>query len=363
MDLCLSCKACTAECPSNVNLAKLKAEFQHAYYADRPRPLGHHLLRHVRGLSAVAARFAGPLNWVGRRPFLRGLMESVTGVDRRRSLPHLHRDHFRRWFSQRRTAAGGRRTGFVPPSAFPLPPSPRRVILLDDCFTTYQEPHIGRAAVELLERLGYAVELAGLCCGRAHISKGFLADARRLARDGIARLHRAAADGVPILGLEPSCLLTLADEWPELVPGPAAKAVAGAAELAEAWVGRAIGDTRMSLAPQPGAAVFHPHCHQRALVGPAGTADALRRVPGLAVTTLDAGCCGMAGAFGYEKEHYDLSVRIAELGVLPAVQAHPDALLVATGTSCRHQLRDLTGRHPVHPVEVLAAALPPVPAL
>jgi Fe-S oxidoreductase len=119
----------------------------------------------------------------------------------------------------------------------------------------------------------------------------------------------------------------------------------------------------MSLAPQPGAAVFHPHCHQRALVGPAGTADALRRVPGLAVTTLDAGCCGMAGAFGYEKEHYDLSVRIAELGVLPAVQAHPDALLVATGTSCRHQLRDLTGRHPVHPVEVLAAALPPVPAL
>ncbi|MFO0852589.1 MAG: heterodisulfide reductase-related iron-sulfur binding cluster [Gemmataceae bacterium] len=212
-----------------------------------------------------------------------------------------------------------------------------------------------------MERLGYTVELAGVCCGRAHISKGFLTDARRLARDGIARLRQAAADGVPVLGLEPSCLLTLADEWPELVPGPAAKAVAGVAELAEVWIGRAIRDSGLSLEPHAGAAVFHPHCHQRALVGPGGTAEALGLVPGLSVTTLDAGCCGMAGAFGYEKEHYDLSVRIAELGVLPAVARHPDAMLVATGTSCRHQLRDLTGRHPAHPVEVLAAALPAGP--
>ena len=188
------------------------------------------------------------------------------------------------------------------------------------------------------------------------LSKGFLTDARELARDGIAKLDRYAAAGVPILGLEPSCIMALADEWPELVPGPAAKRVAAAAEMADGWLARQVHDNGLSLdiAPHAGEALLHPHCHQKALVGSKGTTDALRLVPGLDVTVLDAGCCGMAGAFGYEKQHYDVSVKIANLELIPAVTANPAATVIATGTSCRHQIRDLTGRVALHPLEVMA---------
>jgi len=346
MDLCLSCKACKSECPSNVDVAKLKAEFLQAYYARRARPLGHLLVKNVHRLSPLAARFAGLNNWFARRGWVRGAMEGLAGIDRRRSLPELHRDHFRRWFRKRVPAAT---------------PSANRVVLLDDCFTTYQEPQIGRAAVTLLERAGYSVELAGICCGRAMLSKGFLTDARKLARDGIAKLDRYASAGVPILGLEPSCILSLSDEWPELVPGPAAKRVATAAEMADGWLARQVSDCGLSLevASLAGKALLHPHCHQKALGAATGTADALKLVRGLDVTVLDAGCCGMAGAFGYEKSHYDISVRIANLELVPAVTANPTATVVATGTSCRHQIRDLTGRVALHPLEVLAGATKP----
>src|SRR5262249_30979438 len=150
----------------------------------------------------------------------------------------------------------------------------------------------------------------------------------------------------PILGLEPSCLLTLADEWPELVPGTAARRVAAAAELVEGWLARQIGDNGLSFEspPMDGRVLFHGHCHQKALVGVSGTVNALKLVPGLDVQVLDAGCCGMAGAFGYEKEHYVISVAIANLALAPALAAAPEAMIVANGTSCRHQIRDLTGR-------------------
>ncbi|MFO0797398.1 MAG: FAD-linked oxidase C-terminal domain-containing protein [Gemmataceae bacterium] len=345
MDLCLSCKACKSECPSNVDVAKLKAEFLHAYYARRVRPLGHRLVKHVHQLSPLAARFAGVGNWLARQRWVRGVLENLAGIDRRRSLPELHREHFRAWFARRTSS-----------SAIPASSDPKRVVLLDDCFTTFQEPDIGRAAVGLLERAGFAVELAGVCCGRAMISKGYLGDARRLAQQGVAKLDRYAAAGVPVLGLEPSCLLTLADEWPELVPGVAAKRVAAAAHLAETWLAPRLRHSGMSLVAEPGKVLFHGHCHQKALVGTAGTAAALRLVPHQDVTVLDAGCCGMAGAFGYEREHYDVSVAVANLALLPALNADPGATVVATGTSCRHQVRDLTGRRAWHPLEVLAAA-------
>jgi FAD/FMN-containing dehydrogenase/Fe-S oxidoreductase len=361
MDLCLSCKACKSECPSNVDVAKLKAEFLQAYYARRVRPLGHFAARHIHRLSPLASRFAGLNNWLSRRRWVRGAMEGLAGIDRRRSLPEWHRDNFRRWFSRARSAECGVRNekqeaGSVSSTPHSALRTPRSVVLLDDCFTTFQEPNIGRAAVTLLERAGYTVELAGVCCGRAMLSKGFLTDARRLARDGIARLDQYASAGVPILGLEPSCILSLADEWPELVPGPAAKRVAGAAEMADGWLVRQVRDNGLSLdiAPRPGKAVLHPHCHQKALVGSKGTVEALKLARGLDVTVLDAGCCGMAGMFGYEKEHYDVSVKIAGLELVPAVSANPAATVIATGTSCRHQIRDLTGRVALHPLEVLA---------
>jgi FAD/FMN-containing dehydrogenase/Fe-S oxidoreductase len=356
MDLCLSCKACKSECPANVDLAKLKAEFLQAFYAKRPRPLGHLLVKNIHRLSPLAAPFAGLSNWLARRPWIRRALESAAGIDRRRSLPELHSEHFRKWFEKRKKAQ-------------PTPGS-RSVVLLDDCFTTFQEPQIGRAAIKLLEKAGYAVELAGVCCGRAMISKGFLTDARRLAQEGVATLDKYAAAGVPILGLEPSCILTLMDEWPELVPGSAAKRVAGVAEMAEGWLARQVSDNGLSLElsspaertgggspPISRKVLFHTHCHQKALVGSKGSVSALKLIPTLDVATLDAGCCGMAGAFGYEKEHYDLSVQIANLALVPAVTAEPNAVVVATGTSCRHQIRDLTGRNALHPLEVLSEEL------
>jgi Fe-S oxidoreductase len=161
--------------------------------------------------------------------------------------------------------------------------------------------------------------------------------------------------------LEPSCLLTLADEWPELVPGPETKRIAAAAKLADGWLAEQVkaGRCALDLRPRPGKCLLHGHCHQKALVGVGGSVAALRLVPGLEVVALDAGCCGMAGSFGFEKEHFDLSVKIAGLQLLPALAGAAGALVTATGTSCRHQIKDLAGRRALHPLEVLAEQIPP----
>jgi len=284
------------------------------------------------------------VNWLQRRRSLRWLMEKFGGIDRRRSLPRLYRKHFRRWFARHRPAPNAGQYG--------------RVMLLDDCFTTFNEPGIGKAAVNVLEHAGYAVELAGLtCCCRPMISKGFLHEARELIQMQVIALTRRLVDGVPLLGLEPSCLLTLADEWPELVPE--ARAIAQAAELADGWLAGKVreGCSDLKLSPRAEKCLLHGHCHQKALVGTAGTEAALHLIPELEVTVLDSGCCGMAGSFGFEKEHYDLSVAIAQLALLPALEAEPETLVVAPGTSCRHQIKDLARRRALHPMELLADQL------
>jgi FAD/FMN-containing dehydrogenase/Fe-S oxidoreductase len=343
LDLCLMCKACKAECPSNVDMAKLKAEFLHLHYQGRLRPPGHWMMGHIHRLNVLGSAAAPLVNWLQESRPVRWLLEKFAGIDRRRSLPQLHADHFRRWLARHRpvSPAGSRGT----------------VLLLDDCFTTYNEPAVGRAAVRVLEAAGYRALPAGLaCCGRALVSKGFLPQARELIQAQAAGLAARLGDATPILGLEPSCLLTLVDEWPELVPGPATRRVAAAARLADAWLAE-VGGAKLSLKPQPGEFLLHGHCHQRALLGVAGTSAALRLIPELRLTVLESGCCGMAGSFGYEKEHYDLSVAIANLELLPALKARPEATVVAPGTSCRHQVRDLAGRPALHPLEVLAGAL------
>ncbi len=352
MDLCLMCKACKSECPSNVDLAKLKAEVMNLRYQDRPRPLLHRLLSRLHRLNRWGALAAPLVNVVQTNRLARWVMHHFVGIDRRRSLPPLHFDHFRSWFT--RHAAGQQ----VPGSALP-------VILLDDCFTTFNEPVIGQAAVRVLEGTGHRVELAGLaCCGRTLISKGFLTEARQFIHEQAPRLAARLATGQPILGLEPSCLLTLVDEWPELVPGPATSAIAKAAHLADGWLAEQVRAGRCDLDfthhPSPRAAqqaVLHGHCHQKALVGTGGTGALLKLIPGLDVRVLDTGCCGMAGSFGFETEHYDLSVQIAQLDLLPALAKQPNAIVVAPGTSCRHQIHDLAGRRALHPLVLLADAL------
>jgi FAD/FMN-containing dehydrogenase/Fe-S oxidoreductase len=354
LDLCLMCKACKSECPSNVDMAKLKAEFLELHYRGRSRPLGQRVMARIHRLNPLGAMAAPLVNWLQKRGVLRWLLEKTAGIDRRRSLPDLHGDHFRRWFARHQKRMSARRGDDAATRAGVS------VLLLDDCFTTFNEPAIGRSAVAVLERAGCSVELAGLtCCGRAMISKGFLTEARDLIQAQLPHLLPRLADGVPLLGLEPSCLLTLADEWPELLPCPETRQVAAAAQLAEAWLAGEIRARRcqLRLRPRREKCVVHGHCHQKALVGMSGTTAALRLVPGLEVVPLDTGCCGMAGSFGFEKEHYDLSVAIAELDLLPALRAEPDALVVAPGTSCRHQIKDLASRRALHPLEVVAAAL------
>jgi FAD/FMN-containing dehydrogenase/Fe-S oxidoreductase len=346
LDLCLMCKACKSECPSHVDLAKLKAEFLQIYYADRPRPLGHQLLARIHQVNRLGSRFAASVNWLQKRASARWLLEKATGIDRRRSLPRLHGRHFRRWFARHVPAASAGSRG--------------RVILLDDCFNTFQDPAIGQAAVRVLERAGYKIDLADLtCCCRPMISKGFLAESRSLIQSQATALSRRLDDDTPILGLEPSCVLTLVDEWPELLPGPATKRIARAAELAESWLAAEVnaGRCKLPLEPRMEKCLLHGHCHQKAVCGTGGTVAALQLIPRIAIEILDAGCCGMAGSFGYEKEHYDLSVAIANLELLPALAAQPDALVVAPGTSCRHQIHDLAHRKALHPLELIERTL------
>jgi FAD/FMN-containing dehydrogenase/Fe-S oxidoreductase len=346
LDLCLMCKACKSECPSNVDMAKLKAEFLHFYYKGRLRPPGQRLLANIHQLNRLAAPLAPLVNLLQRSRLVRWLLEKTAGIDRRRSLPKLWARHFRRWFRRHQPTTAAGRAG--------------RVLLLDDCWSTYNEPHIGRAAVNVLEKAGYHVELAGLaCCGRPMISKGFLALAQQLIQTQAPRLAARLADGTPILGLEPSCLLTLADEWPDLAPGIDTLRIARAAELADHWLARQAreGALRLNLRRRDEQCVLHGHCHQKALVGAGGSAAALALIPGLDVQLLETGCCGMAGSFGFEREHYDLSVQIAKLDLLPALAAQPAALVVAPGTSCRHQIKDLAQRQAWHPLEVLEKQL------
>ncbi|HEV3116152.1 MAG TPA: FAD-linked oxidase C-terminal domain-containing protein, partial [Gemmataceae bacterium] len=346
LDLCLMCKACKSECPSNVDMAKLKSEFLHFYYKGRPRPIRDVLMARIHLLNRLGAQAAPVVNWLQERGLARWFMERAGGIDRRRSLPPLHFHHFRRWFARHKPAPAAGRAG--------------KVILLDDCFTTFNEPQIGQAAVRLLERAGYKVELAGLtCCGRAMISKGFLHQARQLVQAQAARLARRVADGTPVLGLEPSCLLTLADEWTDLLPGRASRAIAAAVHLADGFLAAQAenGQSALSFTSREQKCLVHGHCHQKALRGAGDTAAALRLVPGLQPVLLDAGCCGMAGSFGFEREHYDISVAIANLALAPALAADPDAIVVAPGTSCRHQIKDVTGRRALHPLEVLEQAL------
>ncbi|MFI5458326.1 MAG: FAD-binding and (Fe-S)-binding domain-containing protein [Isosphaerales bacterium] len=345
LDLCLQCKACKTECPSKVDMAKLKAEVLHQHYQNRPRPLSHLLLGQIFRLNPIAAATAPLANWAVRSPAFKWLLEKVAGIDRRRTLPTFARDHLRRWFRRHRALPGAGARGTV--------------VLLDDCFTTYNDPEVGRAAVRVLEASGYRVELAGLaCCGRPAISKGLLPLARELARANVQKLLPFARAGTPIVGCEPSCLVTLVDEYRNFRLGPAADQVAAAAFLIDAFVGDSTRVPELPLSPRPGRVLLHGHCQQKAVLGTSGTLAALRRVPDLELTELDSGCCGMAGSFGYEYGHYEVSVALANRVLIPRAQADPSARLVAPGFSCRSQVHGLAGIEALHPIQILAEQLP-----
>jgi FAD/FMN-containing dehydrogenase/Fe-S oxidoreductase len=346
LDLCLQCKACKSECPSQVDMAKLKAEVLHQHYRGRARPIGHLLMGHIFRVNPIGSALAPLANATLRNPLFKRLLESIAGVDRRRTLPTFEHDHFRKWFrSHRPDERAGARGG---------------VVLLDDCFTTFNNTAVGIAAVRVLEAAGYKVRLAGLtCCGRPAISKGQLKLGRDLARENIARLLPHVQNGLPILGCEPSCLATLVDEYRDFRLGLAADEVARSCHLVDEFVGDLERVTDLPLKPMPARVLLHGHCQQKAVFGTAGTLAALKRIRDLEVKELDSGCCGMAGSFGYERGHYEVSVALANRVLLPAAAADPFARLVAPGFSCRSQVHGLAGIDAVHPIQLLAEQLEP----
>ena len=344
MDLCLMCKGCKAECPSNVDVAKLKVEFLGHYYAAHRPSAGTLMMANIAWINRIGSATAPIANWIARLPVSGWLSERLLGIDARREVPAFARESFGAWFRRHIPDPNAGRAG--------------RVALLDDCLTSYCEPGINRAAVQVLERAGYAVELTQLwCCGRPQISKGQLDAAKTLARRNVARLAEFADQDVPVLGCEPSCLLTLVDEYPDLFPSAATQRVRQNAFLADAWLAEqvAAGKAELSLTPLEEKALLHGHCQQKALVGTAGAKRALALIPGLSVAEVDSGCCGMAGSFGYE--HYEVSMQIGERMLFPAARAHKSGPIVAPGTSCRHQIFGGMGASAVHPMELLLQQL------
>jgi FAD/FMN-containing dehydrogenase/Fe-S oxidoreductase len=344
MDLCLECKGCKAECPANVDMAKLKYEFLHHYHRANGLPLRNRLFGHIAKLNAIGARVPRLLNALSGLAPSRWLLERVAGIDRRRPLPPLATETFTAWFG-RRPAPGSAARG--------------EVVLFHDTFVTYNAPEIGRAAVELLETAGYRVVLVDRkCCGRPLISKGMLDVAREHAAWNVARLAPYARRGVAIVGLEPSCLLTFRDEYVDLLRTDDARVVAEQSALLEQFLlrERERGLT-LPFTPNGRKALLHGHCHQKAMVGTAPTAAALRWA-GYEVSEVDSGCCGMAGSFGFEREHYDISVALGNRRLAPAVKAaSADTDVVAPGISCRQQVAHLAGRRALHPAEALRRAL------
>jgi Fe-S oxidoreductase len=344
MDLCISCKGCKAECPSNVDMARLKSEFLSLYHEERGYSLRDRLFTRPE-LSGKLGVLGSPFsNWLLRRGWFRSLLEAASGIDRRRSLPSFASETFEHWFRRRGASRGSRG---------------KKVVLFHDTFMNYNEPEVGKAATALLEAAGYEVILARkACCGRPQISKGMLVEARRLAAFNVRALSPYLREGIPIVGCEPSCILGFRDEYPDLVPGEEAELLSRSSFLVEELFER----EKITLpAPRaPERVLLHGHCHLKALAGTEALLSFTRKFS-RSVELVESSCCGMAGSFGYEKEHYDISLQMAERRLAPAVRAAGGTTVVAApGTSCRHQLKDTTGRHALHPVEVaaLAAGLP-----
>jgi FAD/FMN-containing dehydrogenase/Fe-S oxidoreductase len=355
LDLCLECRACKAECPVGVDVARFKSEFLADYWRRHGTPIRAHLLGHVHEVSRWGSSLAPVSNAIARSGPVRWLNERLLGMDRRRVPPAWAAASFEKGFQRhRRQRPAAKRHDSVSGT----------VSFFNDTFTNYYSPGIGLAGVQVLERAGFDVELAPLtCCGRPLISQGLLAAARRQAASSVERLSTLAERGVPIVFLEPSCLSAIREDVPSLLRGDLqrrALRVADRAVLFEEFLENECeaGRVRLDLGPGPSEILLHGHCHQKAMGGLAPAKALLGRIPGATVVDLDAGCCGMAGSFGYAREHFEVSRAIGERRLLPAARSLRDgAVLVAGGTSCRHQVADFTGVRAFHPPELIRSII------
>lgn len=346
-DLCLSCKACASECPSNVDVATLKAEFLYQYQEANGYPLRSKLFAYNTRLNRLGSKVSRLTNAIYDSSILGGALKNASGVAAARSFPKVYSFNFDKYIQLINNESITNK---------------KKVILYIDEFTQYLDIEVGKDAIVLLSKLGYDVELYYAESGRTYLSKGFLNQAKRLAKKNTKELNVFSENGWPVLGLEPSAILSFRDEYKRMTDNPkTAEAIAKNVFLIEEFLSSEIekGVLNASLFTEEAKDVkIHNHCHQKALSNQKVTFDMLNLPKNYKVTIIPSGCCGMAGSFGYEKEHYDVSMKIGSLTLFPAVsKASPETLIAANGTSCRHQIFDGTKRVAKHPVSILKEAL------
>lgn len=345
MDLCLSCKACKSECPTGVDMARLKAEWQHHRHRANGAPLRSRLIAGVADMARFAGRFPSLSNVIAQSTWARATLERLFGIDRRVSPPLFARESFRRWFERHRRKIRNRKTGNG------------QVVYFVDTWTNYFAPQVGIALVKLLEALSYDVIVpATVCCGRPAISQGMLEDAKRLAEQNVAILTEVAG---PIIVTEPSCFSVFVDELPQFLRTGKARQIAERTVMADSFIVDAMRSAPDALPfgtnSQP--VLYHGHCHQKALLGTTDAMHILRTLTCGLATEINSGCCGMAGSFGHEIEHYEVARDVGEQRLFPAVRGRGDAEVVVSGFSCRHQIEHHTGVRTRHMIELVASRI------
>ena len=358
MDLCLSCKGCKSECPSNVDVAKLKAEFLQHYYDANGIPFRSRLIANFTRSAKLGSIFPGLYNFMMTAPGISSVIKRSSGFAVKRSMPTMYKTTLKKWYE-----AEGRRRKVegIKPSIL----NPKPVYLFCDEFTNYNDTEIGIKSILLLEKLGYEVIIPNHEeSGRAWLSKGFLRQAKKIANKNIALLSPLINVQTPLIGIEPSAILTFRDEYIDLADDDkleAAKKLASNVFTIDEFIAAEIekGNIIKEIFTKEKRNIkLHGHCQQKALSSVAPSVKMLSLPENYSVDVIPSGCCGMAGSFGYEKEHYELSMKIGELVLFPAVRNQDENIIIAApGTSCRHQVKDGTGRRALHPVEVLWEAL------
>jgi len=352
-DLCLACKGCKGECPSNVDVAKLKMEFLQQYHDVHGVPLRSWLVGNFSKVTGLASYVPWAYNLVFKNAPLRRLANRVVGFHPDRTMPLLHGETLRGWFRKE-----GKKTN-------PAARTGRKVYLFCDEFTNFNDVEIGKKAIYTLQKLGYEVEIPDHApSGRPQLSKGLLKDAKKIAERNVLALKNLISHDTPLVGIEPSAILTFRDEYPDLVSDElveSAKALAQNALQFDEFIAREIDLKKISpklFTQEKRLIKLHGHCQQKAIASLVPTKKMLSLPENYSVQLIPSGCCGMAGSFGYEAEHYDLSMQIGELVLFPAVRQQPEEVIIAApGTSCRHQIHDGTGRRALHPAEVLWEAM------
>lgn len=352
LDLCLSCKACKSECPSSVDMAKLKAEFMQHHYDVHGLPFRSWLIAHFGQLNRIGALLPGLTNALLGQPFSSGLFKRLAGFAPKRSIPQLQPQTLNTWFRrQSKHSKPAKKSG--------------KVYLFNDEFTNYNDTNIGINAILLLGHLGFDVSIPKHTeSARTYLSKGLVRKARSIARRNVSLLSDIISENTPLVGIEPSAILSFRDEYPELVGNDLkvkAEQLAKHTYTIEEFLAKLLDDNRIDrelFTSDSRIVYYHGHCQQKAIASTEAARKILGIPMGWTVKEIPSGCCGMAGSFGYEAEHYDVSMKIGELVLFPAVRTMPDdALLAASGTSCRHQIADGTGHKALHPVELLFKAL------